>query len=270
MRASFKEARSELSLSAQEKISACIITFDEEDRIRDCIASLDFCDEVVVVDSHSRDRTREIAADCGARVIERDWPGFVEQKKWAVQQARNDWVLCLDADERLSPELSSEIKALQAQGLAEHAGFRMPRMSYYLGAWIKHGTWWPDYNLRLFDRRCGNWAGHQIHERVRINGPCGTLRGRLLHYPYRSFAEHLTTIDKYTTIMAEALNSQGKRASIGNIVINPWVRFMKFYFLKRGFLDGWRGLVLAYLAAHYVRMKYTKLLVLQRVGEQTD
>lgn len=252
------------------KISACIIAFNEEDRIRDCIASLDFCDEVIVVDSHSVDRTRDIAAECGARVIERDWPGHVAQKEFTIRQALNDWVLCLDADERISPALREEVLALRDRGFPGKAGWRMPRLSFYMGQWVRHGTWSPDYNLRLFDRRRGHWGGNNPHDRVELDGPLGTLKGKILHYPYRSLAEHLATMDKYTTIMAEGLHARGKKAGILHVVINPWVRFVKYYFLKLGFLDGWRGLVMAYLASQYVRTKYIKLLVMQRVGQKTN
>lgn len=252
------------------KLSACIITLNEEDRIRECIESLDFCDEVVVVDSHSTDRTREIAAECGARVIERDWPGHVAQKEFAIRQASHDWVLCLDADERISDALRAQLLELRDAGFPGRAGWRMPRLSYYMGRWVKHGTWTPDYNLRLFDRRRGHWGGHNPHDRVELDGSPGTLRGRILHYPYRTLAEHLSTMDKYTTIMARGLHERGRKASLVNVVVNPWVRFVKYYIVKGGFLDGWRGLVMAYLAAQYVRTKYIKLMVMQRVGEKTD
>jgi len=245
-------------------VSACIITRDEEDRIGPCLDSLAWCDEIVVVDSHSGDGTRELAAARGARVIERDWPGHVAQKEFAIRAARNDWVFCIDADERISPELAREIEALRAGGFAGHAGWEMPRVSNYLGRWIRHGTWYPDRKLRLFDRRRGRWAGRNPHDHVHVDGSVGTLRGELLHHPYRSLEDHLRTIDRYTTIMAEELRSEGRRARLADIVLRPPVRFFKFYVLKRGFLDGWRGLLMAYLAAHYVRLKYAKLWVMER------
>ncbi len=259
-----------MSSAERPRISACIITFNEEDRIRECIESLAFCDEVVVVDSHSVDETRRIAADCGARVIERDWPGHVAQKEFTIRQAEHDWVLCLDADERIDDDLRGEILALRDAGFPGKAGWRMPRLSFYMGEWVRHGTWRPDWNLRLFDRRRGYWGGNNPHDRVELDGPMGTLKGQILHYPYRTLAEHLSTMDKYTTTMAQGLDARGKRAHVLNVIVNPWVRFVKYYFLKRGFLDGWRGLVMAYLAAQYVRTKYIKLMVLQRVGEKTN
>ena len=251
-------------------LSGCIVAFNEADRIQDCIESLGFCDEVIVVDSHSTDKTREIATACGARVIERDWPGFVAQKEYAVRQAKYDWILALDSDERVSDNLRAEILNLKEAGFPRMAGWRMPRLSFYMGRWVRHGTWTPDHNLRLFDRRRGAWGGYDPHDKVEVKGPVATLKGEILHYPYRTLAEHLRTMDRYTTIRAEGMHERGKKAHILNLVVNPWVRFIKYYFIKRGFLDGWHGLVMAYLASQYVRTKYIKLMVRQRVGEKTN
>jgi glycosyltransferase involved in cell wall biosynthesis len=250
--------------AARVPLSACIIAMDEEDRLPDCLSSLDFCDEILVVDSHSKDRTRELAASRGARVIERDWPGHVAQKEFAVRAALHDWVLCVDADERISAELRAQILALREAGFPGRAGWRFPRLSSYLGRWMRHGGWYPDRQLRLFDRRRGRWGGHDPHDRVELEGAPGTLRGDLLHHPYRSFAEHLRTIDKYTTIMAEGLHRRGKRAHTWQLFVGPCARFVRFYFLRLGLLEGWRGFLQACLAAHYGRMKYAKLLVLQQ------
>lgn len=248
-------------------ISACIITLNEADRIDDCLRSLAWCDDVVVIDSHSTDATRARATALGARVVERDWPGHAAQKEFAIRAARHDWVLCVDADERVSPALQAEIQRLAARGFPGAVGWSMPRLSCYLGRWIRHGTWYPDRAVRLFDRRRGRFVAHHaydLHERAVLDGPCGALRSELLHLPYRTFDEHLRTIDSYTTIMARGLQQRGRRARISDLIVHPWARFVKSYVLKAGFLDGWRGLLLAYLAAHYVRLKYAKLLALQR------
>jgi glycosyltransferase involved in cell wall biosynthesis len=249
--------------TAHPRLSACVITRNEADRIRDCLASLDFCDEVLVVDSHSTDRTREIAAEMGAWVIERDWPGFGPQREFAAGQVSTDWVLCIDADERVSPELRREIVALRDARFPGCAGWSFPRLSNYLGTWVRHGTWYPDRVLRLYDRLRGRWGDDPPHAHLELDGPVGTLRGELLHYPYRSFAEHLHTIDRYTTIMAERLHAEGRRARSSDLLLRPAVRFLRFYVLRHSFLLGWKGLLLAYLAAHYVRLKYAKLLLLQ-------
>lgn len=248
-------------------ITACIIAFNEQERIVDCLSSLRFCEEILVVDSHSTDATRDIAASRGARVIERDWPGYAAQKEYAVRAAANDWVLCIDADERVSPTLEAEICALRDGGFAGAHGFEMPRCTRYLGAWIRHGTWYPDRQLRLFDRRRGGWVSahlHGLHERVELEGPRKLLESDLWHEPYRGVSDHLRTIDRYTTAIAEGLHAAGRHARIDQLVLTPWAEFLRFYLLKRGFMDGWRGLLLAYLHAHYVRMKYAKLMALGR------
>jgi glycosyltransferase involved in cell wall biosynthesis len=248
-------------------VSACVITLNEAERIDDCLRSLAWCDEIVVVDSHSTDATRDRAAALGARVLERDWPGHAAQKQFAVEAARHDWVLCIDADERISDALRDELLALRAGGFAGAAGWSVPRLSSYLGAWIRHGTWYPDRTVRLFDRRRGRFVAnpdYDLHEHVIVDGHCAQLRHDLLHAPYRSISEHLQTIDSYTTIMARGLHQRGRRAHLSDLIFRPAARFLKFYVFKAGLLDGWRGLLLAYLAAHYVRLKYAKLLALQR------
>ncbi|MDX2168889.1 MAG: glycosyltransferase family 2 protein [Deltaproteobacteria bacterium] len=248
-----------------EQLTACVITLNEADRIDACLESLAWCDEIVVVDSHSTDDTRARAVARGARVIERDWPGYAAQKEFAIRAAAHDWVLVVDADERLSEPLRAELIALRANGFPGAAAWSMPRCSQYLGRWIRHGTWYPDRTVRLFDRRRGRFApspDYDLHERVVLDGPSAALRGELLHIPYRDIGEHLRTIDRYTTIMAAGLHARGQRAGLSHLVLRPAGRFFKFFVLKRGFLDGWRGLLLAYLAAHYVRMRYAKLMAL--------
>ena len=243
-------------------LTACVIAFNEQERIADCLRSLSWCDEIVVVDSHSTDATRDIAASAGVRVIERDWPGYAAQKEIAARSATHDWVLCVDADERVSPPLITEIRALRDGGFAGAAGFEMPRCTRYLGAWIRHGTWYPDAQLRLFDRRRGRWISphpHGVHERVEVDGPVKRLTNDLWHEPYRTVGDHLKTIDRYTTEIAAGMHAAGNRARLDQMVLTPAAEFVKFYVLKRGFLDGWRGLLLAYLHARYVRMKYAKL-----------
>ncbi len=245
-------------------ITGCVISFNEAERIGACLDSLDFCDEILLVDSHSTDDTRTLAAGKRAKVLTRDWNGFGEQKEFAVRAAEHDWVLCLDADERVSPDLADEIRALAARDFDGQRGFRLPRCTNWLGRWIRHGTWYPDRQLRLYDRRYGEWQGAEPHPKVELDGPSAALRGDILHLAYRDLDDHLQTIDRYTTIMARGLHERGRRARLANLVVNPALRFLRFYVLKRGFLEGWRGLVLAFLAAHYVRLKYVKLLVLQR------
>lgn len=240
-------------------LSACIITYNEADRIQECLRSLSFCDELVVVDSHSTDGTRELAAALGARVIERDWPGYRSQKQFAVEAARNDWVLCLDADERVSEPLRREIEALRERGFPRYAGWSIPRITDYFGRFLRHGNAYPDRLIRLFDRRRGGWIGREIHENTGVQGRPGRLHGHLEHYSYRSLADHQARMQRYATLMAQSLYDSGRRCGFSKVLLNPQWRFFRGYLLRLGFLDGWRGLVFALVEAGYVRRKYLEL-----------
>ena len=240
-------------------LSACIITYNEADRIEDCIRSVSFCDEIVVVDSHSTDATRELATRLGARVIERDWPGYRSQKQFAIEAAGHDWVLCLDADERVSEPLRKEIEGLRTADFPAHAGWSVPRITDYFGRFLRHGNAFPDRLIRLFDRRRGGWIGYEIHENTQVSGPVGKLRGLLEHYSYRSLTDHHIRMQRYADLMAKALYDRGKRCGLGKVLLNPQWRFLRGYFLRLGFLDGWRGLVFALVEANYVRRKYLGL-----------
>ena len=244
------------------KLSACIISYNEADRIEACLRSVSFCDEIVVVDSHSTDATRELAGALGARVIERDWPGFRSQKQFAVDAAGNDWVLCLDADERVSLELRAEIEAERDRGFADNAGWSVPRVTDYFGRFLLHGNAYPDRLVRLFDRRRGGWVGREIHENTRVAGRVGRLKGFLEHFSYRSLADHQNRMQRYATLMAQALYNSGRRCGLAKILVNPQWRFFRGYILRLGFLDGWRGLVFALIEANYVRRKYLELYML--------
>ncbi len=243
-------------------LSACIITYNEAERIEECIRSLAFCDEVVVVDSHSSDDTRERARGLGARVIERDWPGYRSQKQFAVDSAAHDWVLCLDADERVSAPLAREIEALRADGFGDYAGFALPRITDYFGRFLRHGNAYPDRLVRLFDRRRGGWSGREIHENTRVAGRIGRLAGHLLHYSYRSLADHERRMQRYAELMARSLHASGRRAGLATVLAHSGWRFLRGYVLRLGFLDGWRGLVFALVETQYVQQKYLRLYLL--------
>ena len=245
-------------------LSACIITLNEADRIEACVRSVDFCDEILVVDAHSTDGTRELAAALGARVIERDWPGYRSQKQFAVDSARHEWVLCLDADERVSPELRAQILALRAAGLATAAGWSIPRITDYFGRFLRHGNAYPDRLVRLFDRRRGGWTGYEIHENTRIDGRVRKLHGHLEHYSYRSLRDHQMRMQRYADLMAQALYERGRRCGLVPVLLNPYWRFVRGYLLRLGFLDGWRGLVFALVESGYVRRKYLGLYMRSR------
>ena len=251
-------------MASDRGLSACIITFNEAGRIESCLRSLAFCDEIIVVDSHSTDGTRELAAALGARVIERDFAGYRSQKQFAVDSARHDWVLCLDADERVSAQLRAEILALRQGGLTSAAGWSIPRITDYFGRFLRHGNAYPDRLVRLFDRRRGGWAGYEIHENTRIDGRIGRLHGHLEHYSYRSLKDHQTRMQRYADLMAQALYAGGKRCGLLPVLLNPQWRFVRGYLLRLGFLDGWRGLVFALVESGYVRRKYLGLYMLSR------
>jgi glycosyltransferase involved in cell wall biosynthesis len=243
-------------------LSACIISYNEADRIEACIRSLSFCEEIILVDSHSTDATRQLAANLGARVIERDWPGYRSQKQFAVDSAQHDWVLCLDADERVSGALRQEIEALRVRRFENRAGWSVPRITDYFGRFLRHGNAYPDRLIRLFDRRRGGWIGREIHENTRVDGSVGKLHGHLEHYSYRSLSDHHERMQRYAVLMARALYAGGQRCGFGKVFINPQWRFLRGYLLRLGFLDGWRGLVFALVEANYVRRKYLHLYVL--------
>jgi hypothetical protein len=246
------------------RLSACIITYNEADRIEACLRSVSFCDEIVVIDSHSTDETRRIAASLGAAVIERDWPGYRSQKQFAVDCASSDWVLCVDADERVSVEVRGEIEALREGGFQGCAGWSVPRITDYFGRFLRHGNAYPDRLVRLFDRRRGGWSGQEIHENTRVTGRLGRLRGHLEHYSYRSLTDHFNRMARYADLMAHALHARGKRCGFGKVLVNPQWRFLRGYFIRLGFLDGWRGLVFALIEANYVRRKYLQLYMLSK------
>lgn len=253
-----------MSEASTKHLSVCIIAFNEEERLPACLASVAFADEIVVVDSHSTDRTRELAAAAGARVIERPFPGHVEQKNFAAAQARGAWVLSLDADERLSAALAEEIQRVLAADDPRYVAWEMPRCTWYLGRWIRHGAWYPDRKLRLWRRGHAQWRGRNPHDHAFADGPVGRLRGDLLHLSYRDVADHLRTIDKFTTIMAGERAKEGERFRWTSLLFSPPFRFVRDYLLKRGFLDGAAGFLIAVLAAYYVFLRHLKLWELQR------
>lgn len=247
------------------RISGVVIAYNEADRIGDCLASLAFCDEVVVVDSFSTDATVAVCEAAGARVLQRAFDGFRSQKAFAVEQAAHDWVLCLDADERVDATLRASIEQARVAGFADAAGYRFARLSEYFGRFLRHGNAYPDRVLRLFDRRRGGWRGdREIHESVSVDGPVHRLRGDLLHHPFRSLDQMLAKTQRYAWMMAEHEHARGKRAGLRKLVLAPWWRFVRGYVLRGGWRDGRHGLVYAYLRANYVRQKAVMLWLLQQ------
>jgi glycosyltransferase involved in cell wall biosynthesis len=239
-------------------ISATIIARNEAAHIASAIQSLSCADEVVVVDSGSTDETVAVARSCGARVVTHPWEGFAAQKNFATSQARHDWILSLDADEELD-EVAREAVSKWKATLPAAGGYQFARRAQYLGRWIFHSGWYPDYKLRLFDRRKGEWKGTYVHESVAVSGPIETLSGEILHYTCNSLEEHRERIEFYTDLAAREMLERGERVSVLRRTLGPpWV-FLNSYLFRLGIADGWPGYLIAKMAARYVRRKYAKL-----------
>jgi glycosyltransferase involved in cell wall biosynthesis len=239
------------------KIAATIITLNEERNIARAIESLRCCDQIVVLDSGSTDRTVELATRLGAVVVEDNWRGYAKQKNRAAEYAEHDWILSLDADEALSEALEGEIWSVKKHGPV-YDGYTMPRLAQYMGRWILHGGWYPNRKVRLYNRTKANWVGEFVHESVKVQGSVGHLDGNLLHFTCESLSEHLRTLDRYTTLAAEELVYRKTKIGLSNLILDPAWTFVRSYFLQRGFLDGLEGLTIAHMAAIYTYLKYAK------------
>ncbi len=239
------------------KITATIITLNEERNIARAIESLRCCDEILILDSGSTDRTVELATNLRARVIEAGWRGYAGQKNWAADQASHDWILSLDADEALSETLEAEIWNLKKSG-PQYDAYTMPRQAQYLGRWILHSGWYPDRKVRFYNRLKARWVGDFVHESVQPKGRVGHLQGNILHFTCDSLSEHLRTLDRYTTLSAEELVARKVPVPMWRLILDPPWTFVKAYVFQRGFLDGFEGLIICYMAAFYTFLKYSK------------
>lgn len=248
------------------KLSVAIITYNEEERIQAALESVKWADDIVVVDARSTDRTVEIAHAYTDRITVRDWPGFVAQKNFALDQTRYEWVLSLDADERVSPALQEEIQRLCRSGMTADA-YYVPRRAYFLGRWIRHSGWYPDYKLRLFRKTHGRWQGGAVHESVHVTGTVQYFQSDLLHYPYCDLAHNLQTIDRYSTFGAQKLHAAGRRAHWYDVTVRPAFTFFKKYLLRQGFRDGYPGVFIAVLTSYANFAKYAKLWELQNSSQ---
>jgi len=249
------------------RVSVTVITKNEAADIADALASVAWADEIVVVDSESSDDTVAIAKRFTDRVIVRPWPGYSEQKNYAASMARNDWILSLDADERVTPALADEIRSTLS-GTPRESAFRIPRVTWHLGRWIRTTDWYPDPQTRLYDRRAAKWTGRYVHESVTATGETGRLRGELQHYAYRDIADHLETIDRYTTYAARQMFEDGRRAGLRHLAGHPPLAFLRNYIAHRGILDGGPGLIISALNSYYVFLKFAKLRELQTQGSK--
>ena len=247
------------------KLTVTVITFNEAAHIAAALDSVSWADEIVVVDSRSTDGTAAIAEARGARVVVRDWPGYSAQKNYAAEIATHEWILSLDADERVTPQLAEEIRRTLANTPAP-SGYRIPRVTWYVGRWLRSTDWYPDYQLRLYDRRRGRWNGRRVHESVTLQGTPGTLRNEIQHFAYRDISHHLATIDRYTTLAAEQWMAEGRRTSAVGAAIHPLFAFLRNYLLRGGIRDGSAGLIVSVLKSYYVFLKLAKLWELQQAG----
>jgi glycosyltransferase involved in cell wall biosynthesis len=245
-------------------VTVTIITLNEAGHIRACLDAVRWADERLVVDSGSTDGTPDLARAAGARVIERDWPGYSQQKNFAAAQAAHDWILSVDADERVTPELAAEIRELMQRG-PDAAGYRMPRVTWHLGRWIRTTDWYPDRQLRLYDRRRATWPARRVHESVTADGSVVDLKQELQHFAYRDISHHLQTMDRYTTLAADEMHAAGRGAGLFDLTIHPWAAFMRNYFLRGGIKDGLPGFIISTTNAYYVFLKFAKLWARRQV-----
>ncbi len=260
-------------MGAGTPFTVCIITYNEELTLGAALECVGFADEIVVVDSHSTDGTRAVAAafrsvsrggkEVVPHVLERDWPGHVEQKNYAMDAASHDWVLSLDADERISPELRREVEVVLRADSPSADGYSMPRRTHYLGRWIRSGGWYPDRKLRLFRKSRGRWGGINPHDRVEFDGKVKKLRGDIDHYSYVDMAHHIRTMNIFTDIAADQKVRRNVRWSVARMLLQPPAKFLKMYFYERAFRDGMPGLLISGLGAFYVFLKYAKLWELE-------
>ncbi|MDR0993044.1 MAG: glycosyltransferase family 2 protein [Verrucomicrobiota bacterium] len=244
------------------KISACVTACDEEDKIALCLQSLQWCDEVIVVDSFSKDKTFEISKQYATHVDQHVWEGYIAQKNYIRSLAQFPWILFVDADEVVSSELRHAIEQEFERGVGETVAYRFPRMVYYLGKWIRHGEWYPDIKLRLFLKDRGHSEGQEPHDRVVVDGPIRTLSAPLYHFTYDDMADHINTLNRFSSISANEKFSRNEPFRWRDLMFRPPWRFFKSYIVKRGFLDGRQGFIIAVMSAFGVFIKYAKLLEL--------
>lgn len=243
---------------SQPQLSACVIAQNESARIERCLRSLQFADELIVLDGGSNDNTMDIARRCGAAVFERSFDNFINQKNHVISLAQGEWVLVVDADEVVSPALAEEVRAC-LRAPSGRVAFWIPRMSFYLQRWIRHCGWYPEYKLRLFRRGEGQFVGDTVHEGVEFHGPSAKLRAHLEHYSYESISDHLARIHRYSSAIAQQKYDRGRRSSVLWAILKSISKFWITFIYHRGFMDGRAGLVISVLAGYYNFLKYIKL-----------
>ena len=240
------------------KISVYVLTYNNERTIERCLKSVRWADEIIVVDHYSTDRTPEICRRYTGHFYQKEWTNYRDEYNYAVTLASHDWVMFLDSDEEISKELAQEIRE-ELVSNDGWAGYGTPRMTYYLGRWIRHGEWYPDYKIRLYDRTKGKWEGRALHPRIEVDGAVKRLIHDCLHYNYRDISDQIQTIDRYSEMAAQVLDEEHERSGLLKMLLHPPFRFFRDYFLRRGFLDGLPGFIIAISTMYYVFIKYAKL-----------
>jgi glycosyltransferase involved in cell wall biosynthesis len=246
-------------------LSVTIITLNEANHVAEAVASAAWANEVIVVDCGSTDATVALATAAGARVETRAWTGWIDQKNFAASLAAHDWIFSLDADERITPALAAEIGRVLAKE-PDYRGYRVPRVTFHLGRWIRTTDFYPDFQTRLYDRRAGRWRGKYVHESVQVDGPAGQLTEELQHYSYRDLSDHLDRINHYSTLAARQMHEAGRRSTAAHLLLHPPAAFLRNYILRRGFMDGTVGLTLSAVNAYSVFLKFAKLRELQEAN----
>jgi glycosyltransferase involved in cell wall biosynthesis len=241
------------------RVSAVLVCCDEEENVERCLQSLAWADEIIVVDSFSQDRTLGLCRKYTDRIFQREWSGMVQQRAYAVSLARNEWVFAIDADEVVSEKLRDEVLARLSEDKNEKSGYYVKRHSYYLGRWINHGGWYPDFKLRLFRKDKAYVGGENPHDRCFVHGKTAKLKGEMIHYPYKDISRQLCTIDNYSDIVSDRLFKEKSAFPLVKMYIKPPVKFIETYIYKLGILDGLPGFVISVLSSYYVFMKYAKL-----------
>ena len=239
-------------------VSVVLVTKNEERNVREALQSIGAVSEIIIVDAFSTDKTVEIAREFTEKVFQIEWRGFAEQKQKAIDLAEGPWVFLLDADERFTQPLVEEVQRIVSEE-GEYAGFFVPRKNFFLGRWIRHGGWWPDYTLRLFRKGTAHIEARRVHEKVVVNGRAGFLGAPLEHFTYRTVSDYLKKMDIYATLAAEELNDKGTKSGIMTMCTHSAFTFVKMYLFRLGFLDGMHGFVLAVLYSYYTFLKYLKL-----------
>jgi glycosyltransferase involved in cell wall biosynthesis len=253
-----------MNMEEREKISACVICFNEELKIHRCLQSVAWCDEIVVLDSMSTDRTVEISRQFTDRVYQHEWLGYVAQRNLVREMSRYPWVLYIDSDEEISEGLRDEIIAEFEHGTGEYVGYEFPRQVYYIGKWIRHGEWYPDVKLRLFKKACGRTEGEEPHDRIVVTGAVKRLKNPVWHYTYNDVRDQMDTLNRFSSITAQHRYVQERPFHWLDLLLRPVLRFLRGYILRGGFLDGAHGLMIAVLSSYGAFAKYAKLWELEQ------